>query len=110
VASRSVPGTDGGGPPWRDRRTTLRWIGSDGVINSAGVSAGIDMALHLVAELTDEATAQRVQLALHYDPDPPFGGIDYDRVPPSLRAIRALMTLTVPWYTRRPRRLLREGA
>jgi transcriptional regulator GlxA family with amidase domain len=44
---------------------------------SAGVSAGIDWALHLVARLTDEATARRVQLALGYDPQPPFGGIDW---------------------------------
>jgi hypothetical protein len=44
------------------------------------VSAGIDMALALVARLTDEATARRVQLALEYDPHPPFGGIDWSQV------------------------------
>jgi transcriptional regulator GlxA family with amidase domain len=42
------------------------------VITAAGVSAGIDMALGLVARLRDERTAQTVQLAMEYDPDPPF--------------------------------------
>jgi hypothetical protein len=44
------------------------------------VSAGIDMALALVARLTDESTARMVQLAIEYDPHPPFGGIDWDQV------------------------------
>jgi transcriptional regulator GlxA family with amidase domain len=42
------------------------------VITAAGVSAGIDMALTLAAELTDEATARGMQLAIEYDPQPPF--------------------------------------
>jgi hypothetical protein len=49
-------------------------------VTSAGVSAGIDMALALVARLTDEATAQMVQVAIEYDPHPPFGGIDWGQV------------------------------
>jgi transcriptional regulator GlxA family with amidase domain len=49
-------------------------------ITSAGVSAGIDMALALVARLTDEPTARMVQLAIEYDPHPPFGGIDWGQV------------------------------
>jgi transcriptional regulator GlxA family with amidase domain len=39
-----------------------RWVEDAKFITSAGVSAGIDMALHLVARLTDEATAHRVRL------------------------------------------------
>ena len=38
------------------------------------------MALALVARLTDEPTARRVQLAIEYDPHPPFGPIDWIRV------------------------------
>jgi cyclohexyl-isocyanide hydratase len=41
-------------------------------ISGGGVTAGIDFALTLAAELTDEATAQAVQLALEYAPAPPF--------------------------------------
>jgi transcriptional regulator GlxA family with amidase domain len=49
-------------------------------ITSAGVSAGIDMALELVARLAGRETSQRIQLGLEYDPHPPFGGIDWARV------------------------------
>lgn len=42
------------------------------VITAAGVSAGIDMALTLAAELTDETTARGLQLGIEYDPQPPF--------------------------------------
>ena len=49
-----------------------RWVEDGKVITSAGVSAGIDLALALVARLTDEPTARRVQLAIEYDPHPPF--------------------------------------
>jgi transcriptional regulator GlxA family with amidase domain len=57
-----------------------RWVEDGKVITSAGVSAGIDMALALVARLTDEPTARMVQLWIEYDPHPPFGGIDWDQV------------------------------
>jgi transcriptional regulator GlxA family with amidase domain len=57
-----------------------RWVEDGKFITSAGVSAGIDMALALVARLTDEPTARRVQLSIEYDPRPPFGGIDWEQV------------------------------
>jgi transcriptional regulator GlxA family with amidase domain len=45
-----------------------RWVEDGKFITSAGVSAGIDMALALVARLTDEPTARMVQVAIEYDP------------------------------------------
>ncbi|MFI7223499.1 DJ-1/PfpI family protein [Nonomuraea angiospora] len=42
------------------------------IVTAAGVSAGIDMALTLLAQATDEITAQSVQLVIEYDPHPPF--------------------------------------
>jgi transcriptional regulator GlxA family with amidase domain len=57
-----------------------RWVEDGKFITSAGVSAGIDMALALVARLTDEPTARMVQLWIEYDPHPPFGGIDWSQV------------------------------
>jgi transcriptional regulator GlxA family with amidase domain len=87
-----------------------RWVTHDGITTAAGVSAGIDMALWLAADLTDAATARRVQRDLQYEPDMPFGGIDYDRLPGPMRAVRGALTLTVPAYSRRPRQLLRQGA
>jgi transcriptional regulator GlxA family with amidase domain len=68
-----------------------RWVQDGKFITSAGVSAGIDMALYLVSKLTDESTARNVQLGLEYEPEPPFGGIawgsvDRDRVTPYFKA------------------------
>jgi transcriptional regulator GlxA family with amidase domain len=57
-----------------------RWVADGNVITAAGVSAGIDMALMLAARFTDQATAERIQLGIEYDPQPPFGGIDWSRV------------------------------
>jgi transcriptional regulator GlxA family with amidase domain len=42
------------------------------VITAAGVSAGIDMALHLARNLHGDLVAQAVQLGIEYDPAPPF--------------------------------------
>lgn len=41
------------------------------VITAAGVSSGIDMALRLAEQLTDETTAKALQLMIEYDPQPP---------------------------------------
>jgi transcriptional regulator GlxA family with amidase domain len=86
-----------------------RWVEDGNVIMSAGVSAGIDMALYLAARLTDEATARRVQLALDYDPQPPHGGIDYDHIPFGPRVMRGEIGLTGPVLGARARRLIRAG-
>ncbi len=48
-----------------------RWVKDGNVITAAGVSAGIDMALYLVAELTNSDTAKRVQHMMEYYPKPP---------------------------------------
>jgi transcriptional regulator GlxA family with amidase domain len=42
------------------------------LVTAAGVSAGIDMALELVARIAGETVAQAVQLGIEYDPQPPF--------------------------------------
>ena len=57
-----------------------RWVQDGKFFTSAGVSAGIDMALQLVSMLTDEATARSVQLGLEYDPEPPLGRINWGEV------------------------------
>lgn len=43
-----------------------------GIGTAGGVSSGIDMALTLAAKLADENTAKLAQLAIQYDPQPPF--------------------------------------
>jgi transcriptional regulator GlxA family with amidase domain len=57
-----------------------RWVEDGKFICAAGVSAGIDLALALVARLTDEDTARRIQLSIEYDPQPPLGRLDWSRV------------------------------
>ena len=86
-----------------------RWVEDGNFITSAGVSAGIDTALRLVARLTDDDTARSVQARLDYDPHPPFGGIDYDRMPLLARAMRGYHAVAAPWIVRRPKRLTAAG-
>jgi transcriptional regulator GlxA family with amidase domain len=86
-----------------------RWVEDGRFLTAAGGSAGIDWALHLVARLTDEATARRVQLAVDYDPQPPFGGIDWPHIPPLPRAMRGAIGAAAPVIAARPKRLTRTG-
>jgi transcriptional regulator GlxA family with amidase domain len=48
-----------------------RWVDDGDLITSAGVSAGIDMALHLVARLAGADRARQVKRGIQYDPQPP---------------------------------------
>ena len=48
-----------------------RFVDDGDLITSAGVSAGIDMALHLVARLADVERARAVRREIQYDPMPP---------------------------------------
>lgn len=61
-----------------------RYIQDGKYITSAGVSAGIDMALYLVSIIAGEQTAQLIQLAIEYNPDPPFNSGTPDKVPKEL--------------------------
>ena len=48
-----------------------RFVDTGEVITAAGVSAGIDMALHLVARLHSPDRAREVRRYIQYDPEPP---------------------------------------
>ncbi|QIS15520.1 DJ-1/PfpI family protein [Nocardia arthritidis] len=62
------------------------------IVTSAGVSAGIDMALALAARITDQVTAEAIQLAIQYDPQPPFDSGSPDKATENVRQ-RALELL-----------------
>jgi len=49
-----------------------RWVEDGKYLTAAGVSAGIDMALHLVGREASPEIAQAIQLGIEYDPQPPF--------------------------------------
>jgi transcriptional regulator GlxA family with amidase domain len=46
-------------------------------LSMEGVSSGIDTTLGLVAKLRGEAAAKRAEMIIEYDPQPPFGPIDW---------------------------------
>jgi transcriptional regulator GlxA family with amidase domain len=48
-----------------------RFVDDGSVITAAGVSAGIDMALHLVSRLHSRERAREVRRYIQYDPEPP---------------------------------------
>jgi len=54
------------------RYTAQRVVERGKVITAAGVSRGIDMALTLLDRMYGPEVAQSVQLAIEYDPRPPF--------------------------------------
>lgn len=58
-----------------------RVVRDGNIITGGGVTAGIDFALTLAAELTNPTIAQSVQLGLEYAPAPPFDSGTLDRAP-----------------------------
>lgn len=57
--------------PTIDVRSDERFVDDGDVVTSAGISAGIDMALHLVARLAGTERARQVRRGIQYDPAPP---------------------------------------
>ena len=54
------------------RYTAERVVRRGKIVTAAGVSSGIDMALTLAALIAGEDVAKAIQLAIEYDPQPPF--------------------------------------
>jgi transcriptional regulator GlxA family with amidase domain len=57
--------------PTIEVRPDDRFVDDGDVITAAGVSAGIDMALHLLARLHSVERAREVRRGIQYDPRPP---------------------------------------
>ncbi len=71
--------------------TEQRVVREGRVWTGAGVSAGIDLALALVADLQGEGVAQAIQLAIEYDPQPPTDAGSPTKAPPEiLELVRAI--------------------
>ena len=92
----------------RGKRATTHWASRDflaplgaipaegrvvrdgNLFTGGGVTAGIDFALTLVAELAGPAVAQAIQLGIEYAPAPPFDPGTPETAPPAvLAAVRA---------------------
>jgi cyclohexyl-isocyanide hydratase len=92
----------------RGRRATTHWLAFDllpyfgatpvdsrvvtdgNLVSAAGVTAGIDGALHVAAILRGEEVAREIQLAIEYAPEPPFhSGTPKTAAPHTLEAVSA---------------------
>jgi cyclohexyl-isocyanide hydratase len=62
-----------------------RVVRDGNVFTGGGVTAGIDFALTVAAELAGVEVAQRIQLSIEYDPAPPFSSGSPDAAPASVR-------------------------
>ncbi len=54
-----------------DVRPEARFVDTGNIITAAGVSAGIDAALHLIVRLHSVGRAREVRRYIQYDPSPP---------------------------------------
>jgi cyclohexyl-isocyanide hydratase len=63
-----------------------RVVRDGNVITGGGVTAGIDFALAVVAELAGPETAQAIQLQIEYAPAPPFAAGAPETAPPAVVA------------------------
>lgn len=58
-----------------------RVVRDGNLVTAGGVTSGIDFALELIAMISGEEAARTIQLALEYDPAPPFTGGTPDTAP-----------------------------
>lgn len=88
----------------KGRKATTHWLARDALkslgvkvvearyvidgkfATSAGVSAGIDLALEIVKRVAGEEVAKSIQLAIEYDPDPPFDAGSPSKAPAAIVA------------------------
>ncbi|MEO6599176.1 MAG: DJ-1/PfpI family protein [Polyangiaceae bacterium] len=84
---------------WRDLLSIFgaipdaaRVVRDANIITGGGVTAGIDLALTLIAELAGEELARSIQLRLEYAPAPPFdSGRPESASPETLQAVSELL-------------------
>jgi cyclohexyl-isocyanide hydratase len=62
-----------------------RVVRDGNVFTGGGVTAGIDFALTVAAELAGAEVAQRIQLSIEYDPAPPYSAGNPDSAPAPVR-------------------------
>jgi len=69
------------------RYTEQRVVTDGRIVTAAGVSAGIDMALILAANIAGDEVAQGIQLMIEYDPHPPFDSGSVAKAPTQIVAL-----------------------
>jgi transcriptional regulator GlxA family with amidase domain len=69
------------------RASSERVVFDGKIVTGAGVSAGIDMALALAAQIAGEQVAQAIQLGIEYDPQPPLDAGSPHKAPAEIVAL-----------------------
>lgn len=77
-------------------------------MTSGGVTAGIDIAFHIASEVAGREAAERIQLALEYDPEPPFRA-GHPNVA-SMELVASVREAVATRYAQRSEQLTRLGA
>jgi putative intracellular protease/amidase len=78
------------------RPTERRVVPQGKVVTAAGVSAGIDMALWLAAQIAGDEVAKAIQLGIEYDPQPPFDSGSIAKASPETKELVRLATAPPP--------------
>jgi putative intracellular protease/amidase len=75
--------------------TAQRVVFQGKIVTGAGVAAGIDLALAVMAALKGPEAAQAIQLMIAYDPQPPFDTGAPTKAPPDIRALADDLTTRI---------------
>src|SRR5262249_38715662 len=76
--------------------TSERGVFDGKYVTAAGVSSGIDMGLTLAGRIAGDQVAQAIQLAIEYDPQPPYDAGSVDKAPVEIVAgVRELLGSSV---------------
>jgi len=78
------------------------------LFTGGGVTAGIDVALRVAAEIAGRETAEAIQLAVEYDPGPPFDAGSPERAPKAV--LDRVLTRAAPRQNDRAERAARAAA
>jgi putative intracellular protease/amidase len=78
------------------RPTERRVVQQGKIVTAAGVSAGIDMALWLAAQIAGDEVAKAIQLGIEYDPQPPFDSGSVAKASPETMQLVRLATSSSP--------------
>jgi cyclohexyl-isocyanide hydratase len=82
---------------------------ADGIFfTGGGVTAGIDVALTVAAEIAGRSTAEAIQLGIEYDPQPPFASGSPERADPVV--LEAVLARAEPRQRDRAERVARAAA
>jgi cyclohexyl-isocyanide hydratase len=110
----------------RGRHATTHWMSRDllrsfgaepiaervvvdgNLFTGGGVTAGIDVALTVAAEIAGRATAEAIQLGIEYDPAPPFASGSPDQADPAV--VAAVLASAKPRQRDRAERVARAAA